>query len=121
MSKSLVLDKSKKFSVRIVRMAEYVQKHRREHVMSKQVYRSGTSIGANISEALSSISRREFLSKMYISLKECRETLYWIELMHETGYLNDKEFTSVYTDCSELYRMLSAIASTTSRNMANNR
>ena len=89
MGKSVTLDKSKVFAVRIVRLYKYLCDEKHEFVLSKQLLRSGTSIGANLSEALYGISRKDFLSKVYISLKECAETKYWLELLYSTEYLSD--------------------------------
>ncbi len=81
--------------------------------MSKQLLRCGTSIGANINEAQYAVSRNDFLNKMYISLKECAETLYWIELLHRTDYLNDSQYASIVGDCKELHSLLSSITKST--------
>ena len=101
--------KSKRFAIRIVRMYQYLCSEKQEYVLSKQVLRSGTSIGANITEAENAFSRKEFLSKMYIAFKECAETLYWLELLYETKYLTKESYDSIQQDCEELRRMLSAI------------
>ena len=99
--------KSKRFAVRIVNLYHYLCDEKREFVLSKQLLRSGTSIGANLAEAGCAISRKDFLSKVYIALKECAETTYWLELLHDTHYISDKEFESIYSDCEELRKMLS--------------
>ena len=104
--------KSKKFAVRIVRLYQYLTEEKREYVMSKQLLRCGTSIGANLSESTTASSRKDFLNKLYISLKECEETKYWLELLQETEYLTDAQFKSMYTDCEEIRRMLSASTKT---------
>ncbi len=93
-------------------MYQYLCEQRYEYIMSKQVLRSGTSIGANIAEAECSISRNEFLAKMYIAFKECAETEYWLELLHETEYLDTRMYEDIRRDCTELKRMLSAITRT---------
>ena len=80
--------------------------------MSKQLLRSGTGIGANLAEAECAISRKDFLAKVYIALKESAETKYWLELLHETDILSDMEFQSIYEDCEELRRILSATTKT---------
>ena len=108
-----VLDKSMRFSVRMVMLYRYLTHRKREFIISKQVVRSGTSIGANITEAENAFSKREFLAKMYIAYKESCETIYWLQLLHNTKLLNDREFDSIYTDCNELKRMLSSITKTT--------
>mgnify|MGYP002802232445 FL=1 len=79
--------------------------------------RSGTSIGANIAEAECALSKRDFVAKMYISFKECAETAYWLELLHESGYIDDKDFIMISDECSELKRMLSAITKTASASL----
>ena len=76
--------------------------------MSRQILRSGTSIGANIAEARCGYSRKDFAAKIYVALKECSETLYWLELLHMTDYLTDEEYDSLREDCEALRRMLSA-------------
>jgi four helix bundle protein len=104
--------KSEDFAVRIVGLYKYLVEKKAEYVMSKQMLRSGTSVGANISEALCGISRKDFLSKMYIAFKECNETKYWITLLYRTEYISEK--VSIMNDCEELLRMLSSITKTTS-------
>ena len=93
-----IKDKSKAFAIRIVRLYRYLSEEKREWILSKQLMRSGTSIGANVVEALAAISKKDFLAKMYISFKECCETEYWLELLHDTDYLSDDEFDSIYQD-----------------------
>lgn len=109
--------KSKKFAIRIVNMYKYLCNDRKEYILSKQVLRSGTSIGANLAESESAVSKRDFLAKVYIALKECAETLYWLELLHETNYLNDEMFRSIYNDCEEIKRILTATTKTISFNL----
>ena len=104
--------KSKLLAIRIVKLYQYLRNEKREYVMSKQLLRSGTSIGANLAEAECAISRKDFLAKVYIALKESAETKYWLELLHETDILSDMEFQSIYEDCEELRRILSATTKT---------
>ena len=104
--------KTKRFAVRIVRLFQYLREEKKEFVMSKQLLRCGTSIGANLAEAECGISRKDFLAKVYIALKECVETKYWLELLHETGYLSEEQFLSIYGDCEELRKMLSSTTKT---------
>lgn len=106
--------KSKRFAVRIVHLYQFLCNEKKEYILSNQLLRSGTSIGANLAESECAISKKDFLSKIYISLKECNETLYWLELLHETDYLNLGEYTSIRTDCEEIRRMLSASTKTLS-------
>ena len=91
--------KSKKFSVRIVNLYKYLCDKKNEYVLSKQILRSGTSIGANIAESECAISKKDFLSKIYIALKESAETLYWLDLLYETEYITDSQYESLYADC----------------------
>lgn len=106
--------KSKKFAVRIVNLYKYLYNDKNEYVLSKQILRSGTSIGANIAEAECGSSKKDFLNKIYISLKECAETIYWLDLLFETDYLNQKEYISLKNDCEELRKMLSSTTKTIS-------
>lgn len=106
--------KSKRFAVRIIGLYRYLCEEQKEFVLAKQLLRCGTSIGANLAEAECAISRRDFLAKVYIALKECAETKYWLELLRETDYLSQDQFQSIYADCEELRRMLSATTKTVS-------
>lgn len=119
MKENAIKDQSKAFAVRIVRLYRYLHEDKKEWALSKQLLRSGTSIGANVVEALASISKKEFLAKMYISFKECCETEYWLELLHDTDYLNDEEFESISQDNLALRKLLSSITLTTSQQLKN--
>ena len=88
-------------------------------MLSKQLLRSGTSIGANLTEAQYAISKKDFLSKSYIAYKECGETLYWLELLTKSGYLSQTEYESINSDCEELMRLLTTITKTTAKNLGN--
>jgi four helix bundle protein len=114
---SITLKKSKDFAIRIVRLYKYLRQTKREYTLSSQLLRSGTSIGANLSEAIYGISYKDFVSKMFIALKECAETKYWLELLHETNYLTDEEYHSMDKDCTELIRLLTASAKSGKREM----
>jgi four helix bundle protein len=105
--------KSFKFAVRVVQMARYLQIEKKEYVLSKQVLRSGTSIGANIEEAQAGESRKDFKSKMSVASKEARETLYWLRLLKETEYLEQRGADSIIQDCEELVSLLTSIVKTT--------
>ena len=113
MKDSEVFDLSKAFAVRIVRLYKFLTKEKNEYVLSKQILRSGTSIGANIAEAQTAFSKKEFLAKMYISFKECNETLYWLDLLYDTEYLTEEQYASIFDDAAELEKILSAITKTT--------
>ena len=106
--------KSKRFAVRIVNLYKYLCTDKKEFVLSKQVLRSGTSIGANLAESETAMSTKDFLAKVYIALKECGETIYWLELLNETAYIDDKEFESISRDCTEIKEMLMATTKTLS-------
>lgn len=112
MKDNLIADKSKQFAIRIIRLYQHLNENNREFVLSKQILRSGTSIGANVREAIQAQSRKDFISKMQIALKEASETEYWLELLHETGYLSDKEFESISADCSSINKILISIVKT---------
>ena len=116
MKTSILYIKSKAFAIRIVRLYQYLSAEKKELIISKQLLRSGTSIGANIAEASRAISRSDFTAKVYISAKECAETLYWLELLHDTDYLSDAQFQSMNRDCRELERLLSASTKTLKSN-----
>ena len=105
------------FSCRIIRLYQYLTEDTKykERIMSKQLFRSGTSIGANIREAQHAQSNADFLSKMQISLKECNETEYWLQLLHDNGYLNDLQYPSINTDRVRIHKLLNSIVSTTRR------
>ena len=104
--------KSKKFSVRIINLYKYLCDKKNEYVLSKQILRSGKSIGANIAESECAISKKDFLSKIYIALKESAETLYWLDLLYETEYITDSQYESLYADCEEIKKMLSSTTKT---------
>lgn len=104
--------KSKKFAVRVVNLYKYLCDEKKEFVLSKQILRSGTSIGANIAESECAISEKDFLSKIYIALKECVETIYWLDLLFDTDYLSKEQYDSVKADCEEIRKMLSSTTKT---------
>ena len=104
-----IAEKSMVFAVRVVGLYRYLSEKKRECVMSKQVLRSGTSIGANVRETNSAQSKADFIAKMSIALKECDETGYWLELLSRTGFLSREEYISVESDCRELFAMITAI------------
>ncbi len=108
---NIIKDKSKKFAIRIVKLYQYLSE-KNEHIMSKQLLRSGTSIGANVAESQYAASKNDFLNKLYIALKECNETLYWIDLLYETSYLDEKQYVSINLDCEELKKLLVAATKT---------
>ena len=109
MKENVVMKKSMAFSVRIVNLHRYLSQEKREFIISKQIYKSGTSIGANIAEAQRAQSRADFVAKMKIALKEANETQYWLQLLHQTQYLTDREFESIHGDAVEILKLLTAI------------
>jgi len=111
-----VYSKSTDFAVRIVKLHRYLCDKKKERVISKQILRSGTSIGANLREAKYAESTDDFIHKAALSLKECAETEYWLEVLSRTDYLNEQEYNSICADCSELAKLLTAIIKTTKEN-----
>ena len=108
-------EKSFEFAVRIVNLTKYIRRKEKEFVLTKQLLRCGTSIGANVSEAQRAQSRADFYSKMSIALKEANETHYWLRLLYRTEYLTKSEFESMKRDADELIRILVAICKTVSK------
>ena len=102
MGYSVVKIKSFEFAKRIIKLYKYLCEDKKEFILSKQLLRSGTSIGANIVEAECGISRKDFLAKMYISFKECAETKYWLELLYSSDYITKNQYDSITLDCEEL-------------------
>ena len=109
---SIVAQKSFAFALRIVKAYKYLTEHN-EYVLSKQLLRSGTSIGANCRESKNAQSRLDFVNKLNIALKEADETSYWLELLHEGGFIEDNSYNSIYNDCTELIKLLTSIIKTT--------
>ena len=105
---SIAKQKSMDFAKRIVRMYQYLTKEHCEYVMSKQVLRSGTSIGANIAEAVYGSSRKDFAAKLQIAQKEAAETMYWLELLNSCDYIPNNLYESLCSDCRELLSILCA-------------
>ena len=103
-----IQDKSFRFAVRIVNLCKILRNERQEYVLSKQLLRLGTSIGANIAEAQQALSRPDFVAKLSISLKETSETIYWLRLLEATDYLTKAEFDSIISDCVEIEKILTS-------------
>ena len=104
-----IQDKSRAFAIRIINCYKYLDEEKHERIMSKQLLRCGTSIGANTRESKNAQSRTDFLSKLNIALKEADETGYWLDLLHETQYLDDKVYKSLDDDCTEIIKLLTSI------------
>ena len=115
--KNAIVEKSFDFAKRIVNLKKYLNVEKREFSLADQILRSGTSIGANVVESQNARTNNEFVSKLCIAQAEANETMYWIKLLHETDYLDDRFFESLYSDCNELYKLLgSIILSSNSKN-----
>ena len=105
---NIALEKSKKFAIRIYNLYKYLNEEKREFTIAQQLLRSGSSIGANLTEAQYSVSKKEFLVKASISLKECAETEYWLDLLKETNLLTSAEYDSIIKDCKDILYILIA-------------
>ena len=114
-----IKDKSFAFSVRIVKLCRYVRKEKREYEMANQLLRSGISVGANVREAEQGESKKDFIHKMNIALKEANESLYWIELMSATDILPEEFKNSIWKDCNELISLLVSIIKTAKKKIEN--
>ena len=108
-----IQEKSFRFAVRIVNLCRYLRDGQKEYILSKQLMRSGTSIGANVAEAQQAQSKPDFINKMNIALKEAYETNYWLRLLYATQYLSTKEYESIIADYLEVVKLLVAIVKTT--------
>ncbi len=110
---SIISTKSYAFALGIIKIYKYLINERKEFVLSKQLLRSGTSIGANVNEAISGQSKRDFVHKLSIALKEARETLYWLRLLKDSEYIEIESFNKLGEGCDEIIRILSSIILTT--------
>jgi len=110
---NIVYDKAYKFAIRIVKAYQFLSNEKKEFVISKQLLRSGTSIGANISEANGAISRADFSNKISLAYKECLETKYWLSLLKDTSFIDKKTFKSIHIDADELAKILFSILKST--------
>ncbi|MBM4158781.1 MAG: four helix bundle protein [Ignavibacteria bacterium] len=109
---SVIKDKSLRFAFRIVKLYKYLTEKKKEYVLSKQVLKCGTSIGANVEEAHGAISKKDFSNKISIAYKEARETLYWLKLLQKGEFINQKQCDSLSKDCEELNKILFSILKT---------
>jgi len=110
---NVVQDKSYRFALRIVKLYRWLVEKKKEFVLSKQLLRSGTSIGANIEEAIGAQSDKDFTAKMSIAYKEARETHYWIRLLHDSGFIENDAYNSIIQDCEVLLKIIGSIIKTT--------
>ena len=119
MKESIIKDKTKSFALRIIKLYKYLTlvSDMKEYVMSKQVLRCGTSIGANVKEALRGQSKADFRTKMNIALKEASETEYWLELLHESDYISEEQFQSIIADNIEIIKILTSIVKNADNNV----
>ena len=108
-----IYDLSKDFAIKVVKLYNYLKSEKKEVVMSKQILRSGTSIGANVREGKYAQSRADFINKMSIALKEANESAYWLEILHQTNYLDDALYKSLYDDSDKIIAVLTKIVKTT--------
>ena len=120
MKENIILNKSFDFSVRIINLYRYLMNNSKEYVLSKQILRSGTSIGANVNEAIEAQSKKDFISKMGIALKETSETIYWLRLLHATKYTTKIQFYSICADAYEIKRIISSIILSSKEKKAEN-
>lgn len=105
------------FAIRIVNLCRFLNEEKHEYKIADQLFRSGTSIGANLAEAQCAVSKNDFIAKIYISLKECNESLFWLELLRNTNYINEQQYTSIHSDCVELKRLLTSISKSSRNNL----
>ena len=110
---NIIVKKSYSFALEIITIYKYLVSEKKEFVLSKQLLRSGTSVGANIHEAIASESKKDFIHKLGISVKEARETSYWLNLLKDSNYISEEQFNSLNRNCDELIRILNSIILTT--------
>ncbi|WP_017733292.1 four helix bundle protein [Nafulsella turpanensis] len=108
-SENIILTKSYDFALRVVKAYRFLTEEQKEFVLSKQLLRSGTSIGANVEEAVAASSKADFIHKLNIAAKEARETSYWLRLLRDSQYFPDKAFSSIHNECLEIRKILSSI------------
>lgn len=116
MKENILIDKSIDFAARIVKLNKFLNEDKKEHIISKQIIRSGTSIGANINESQFGNSKSDFIAKLHISLKETAETEYWLRLLFKSEYIDEKLFNSLLADCLELKKILISSINTAKKN-----
>ncbi len=116
---NVLADKSIDFAIRMAKCYQYLMEEKHEYIMSKQVFRSGTSIGANIHEAIQAQSKPDFISKLSISLKEASETSFWLVVLHKSGMLDENIYQSIKNDLDEIIRILISTIKTSKKNQTN--
>lgn len=116
---NIIKDKSFDFAVRVVNLYKYLCSEKKEYVLSKQLLRSGTSVGANIRESEHAVSKNDFINKLAISQKEINETIYWLEILNATDYLSESQFNNINNDAIEIIKLLTTIIKNTKQNLVN--
>jgi len=119
MKESILSEKAYKFALRMIKLYEYMKREHQEYILSKQILRSGTSIGANIEESVHAQSKTDFIHKLAVAQKEASETNYWLRLLRDSSYLTDKLSESLVNDCEELQKLLTASIKTAKSNLNN--
>lgn len=112
MKENILVEKSYLFALRIIKLYKFLTEEKKEFILSKQVLRSGTSIGANIEETVGASSKKDFLAKISIAYREARETKYWLRLLRDSGYLTEDQCSSMLSDCEELCKIIGKIQTT---------
>ena len=114
---NIIKTKSKEFAIKIILLYKEICSIKQEYTLSKQLLRCGTSIGANVAEAVCAISKKDFLAKMYIAFKECSETIYWLDLLHETNYICTDKYNDLIKDANNIRKLLASITKTTAESL----
>jgi four helix bundle protein len=109
LKQNIIKEKSFAFAIRIIKMYNFLKENKKEFILSKQLMRSGTSIGAMVREAINAETAKDFIHKLSVAQKECDETCYWLELLKEANYISEKEFISIYNDAIELLKIIRSI------------
>jgi four helix bundle protein len=117
MRESILKDKSYQFALRIIKLYKFLATDKKEYVLSKQILRSGTSIGANIEESAHGESKKDFIHKLSIAQKEANETHYWLRLLHDSNFIDEKSFKSMLTDCEEILKLTTASIKTAKKDV----
>jgi len=120
MRRNIIKDKSFQFAVKVVNLYKTLSHERKEFVLSKQLLKPGTSVGANVREAINAESKADFIHKLAIAQKECDETMYWMELLRETDYINEKEFAGLHGESGEILKIIKSIILTTKKKKTHN-
>jgi four helix bundle protein len=119
LKENVIIDKTFRFSVGIVKLFRYLTEYKKEFVLSKQLLKCGTSIGANVEEAVGGLSRKDFIAKLQIAYKESRETKYWLKLLRETGYIDVSDFSTLDNDLEEITKILISILNSSKKDTNN--